>query len=109
MLWFRLRDRRLAGFKFRRQMVLGPYILDFACIEAGLVVEADGGQHAEQQEKDARRSAWLSGKGYRILRFWNHEILTETEVVLASILHALRDSPIPGAPFTPHLSQGERE
>jgi len=84
LLWQHLRARQIADCKFRRQLVLGPYIADFVCIEKKLIVEADGGQHDEQQ--DAERTEYLRGLGYRVLRFWNHEILTETEAVLEKIL-----------------------
>lgn len=88
-LWYRLRARRLGGFKFRRQAPIGPYITDFVCIEAGLVVEADGGQHAEREAEDADRTAYLEDLGYRVLRFWNHEILNKTDAVLERILREL--------------------
>jgi very-short-patch-repair endonuclease len=77
-LWSVLRSRRLQGYKFRRQRPIGPFIADFACIEHRLVVEADGGQHLEG-EYDARRTAWLEARGWRVLRFWNNEILANTE------------------------------
>jgi very-short-patch-repair endonuclease len=96
VLWHHLRARRLAGCKFRRQLIIEPYIVDFACIEAKLIIEADGSQHAEQQINDDRRTAYLESLGYRVLRFWNHEILTATPDVLASIQRVLLDrSPHP--------------
>src|SRR5438067_8616384 len=73
-LWFRLRGRQLGGCKFRRQVPLGPYIADFACLEAGLVVEVDGDHHGDQLAYDARRDRWLSGTGFRVLRFWVAEV-----------------------------------
>jgi very-short-patch-repair endonuclease len=85
-LWRHLRDRRLGGFKFRRQVPIGTYVVDFLCHEAQLVVEVDGGQHAKATVKDARRTAYLSAKGYRVLRFWNNDVLGNTEGVLARIL-----------------------
>lgn len=91
LLWFHLRDRRLGGYKFRRQQIFGGFIADFACVEARLVVEADGGQHRDQVAEDAARSAWFDGEGYRVLRFWNHEILQGIEAVLAAILEALQE------------------
>jgi very-short-patch-repair endonuclease len=84
-LWFLLRDRRLAGFKFRRQVPVGPYVADFACFANRLVVEADGGQHADSAH-DAERDAWLSAQGFRILRFWNSEILANAEGVVLRII-----------------------
>lgn len=90
VLWQHLRARQLAGFKFRRQVIIGRYIVDFVCLEAGLVIESDGGQHAEQATYDARRSAYLTGRGYRVLRFWNNEILGEMDNVLGRILMELK-------------------
>jgi len=95
LLWRHLRGRRLAGYKFRRQVVIEPYIVDFVCFEAQLIIEADGGQHAEQRRYDAERSARLEAMGYRVVRFWNHEILTETQVVLESILREVSEGPTP--------------
>lgn len=93
LLWRHLRGRCLAGYKFRRQVVIEPYIVDFLCYEALLIIEADGGQHAEQKRYDARRSAQLEAMGYRVMRFWNHEILTETQAVLEQIHRALLTEP----------------
>lgn len=87
-LWSVLRGRRLHGFKFRRQHPLGPYVLDFACVEHRLVIEADGGQHADCR-RDQRRTAWLEARGWRVVRFWNNEILANTEGVQDAILRAL--------------------
>ena len=87
-LWSALRDRRLQQFKFRRQHPLGPFIVDFACIEHRLVIEADGGQHVDNAE-DAKRTAVLESRGWRVLRFWNNDILTNTEGVQLAILEAL--------------------
>jgi len=95
LLWRHLRARRLAGYKFRRQVVIDPYIVDFLCLEAMLIVEADGGQHAEQGLYDTKRSARLEALGYRILRFWNHQILTETQAVLEQVRQALIEAPSP--------------
>ncbi|WP_164927078.1 DUF559 domain-containing protein [Chlorobaculum tepidum] len=104
LLWFLLRDRRLAGLKFRRQHPVEPYVVDFYCHEARLAVELDGGQHNEPDERarDAKREAFLEGKGIRILRFWNNDVLQNTEGVLQAIYDAL-------VSLTPALSQGERE
>lgn len=83
-LWRYLRNRRMGGAKFRRQVPLGPYIVDFLCIEAALVIEVDGGQHAES-EADLVRDAWLREQGFAILRFWNRQVLAETRTVLETI------------------------
>jgi very-short-patch-repair endonuclease len=89
-LWSALRSRRLRGFKFRRQHQLGPFIADFVCIEHRLVIEADGGQHADNNA-DARRTAWLNARRWRVLRFWNNDILTNTEGIQDTILRALNN------------------
>ena len=72
-LWRLLRSRNLRGLKFRRQVPLGPYIADFACVEARLIVEADGGQHGGP--RDEARDAWLQAQGFRVIRLWNSEVL----------------------------------
>jgi very-short-patch-repair endonuclease len=105
-LWLLLRDRRLAGFKFRRQHPIGPFIVDFCCTEARVIVEVDGGQHALSCNDDAARSLYLAGQGYRVLRFWNNEVLVNTSGVLERIVEGLkrdqsRPSPCP-------LPRGER-
>jgi very-short-patch-repair endonuclease len=90
-LWRVLRSRQLAGHKFRRQQPLGGFIVDFVCFEKRLVVEVDGGQHNEplQAANDSERSTWLEQQGFRVLRFWNHEILREIESVKETIARAL--------------------
>ncbi|MDX1442345.1 MAG: endonuclease domain-containing protein [Gammaproteobacteria bacterium] len=90
-LWRHLRAHRMLGQKFRRQQPLGPYIVDFVHFGARLVVEADGGQHNESNH-DAVRDAWLKSQGYRVLHFWNNDILNETEAVLAAILNTLEET-----------------
>lgn len=87
-LWYILRSRRFSGVKFRRQVPVGPYLADFLCYEARLIVEADGSQHAESP-RDLRRDAWLAQNGFRILRFWNHEILSSRQMVEDTIHAAL--------------------
>ncbi|MCJ2014959.1 endonuclease domain-containing protein [Methylobacterium sp. J-076] len=91
-LWYRLRDRRLAGFKFVRQETIGRYVADFCCRDERLIVEVDGGQHAGS-EHDRVRDAWRRAQGYRVLRFWNAEIMTNTVGVTDTILAALPPSP----------------
>lgn len=90
LLWHHLRNRRLDGHKFRRQHPIGPYIVDFVHLQARLIIEADGGQHLASQ-RDPQRDAWLQAQGYRVLRFWNHDILQQTDTVLAAIWQALPD------------------
>src|SRR5207253_3176471 len=74
---------------FRRQVPLGPYVVDFACLEVRLLIEVDGGQHADQVERDNRRTAWLESQGFRLLRFWNGQVLKETDSVVETIWIAL--------------------
>ena len=92
-LWQLLRGRRFYGFKFRRQLPVGPYIVDFACYEARLIIELDGGQHAERVEYDTARTAFVQGKGWRVLRFWNNELCELDEGVLMTLLAHLRAKP----------------
>jgi very-short-patch-repair endonuclease len=92
-LWRHLSRRQLGGWKFSRQMPVGPFVCDFLCREAKLVVEVDGGQHDLQQARDAARSRFLKGEGYRVIRFWNHDVLGNVEGVLLTILSALEASP----------------
>ncbi|HJQ57703.1 MAG TPA: DUF559 domain-containing protein [Vineibacter sp.] len=89
-LWGMLRNRRLGGFKFRRQYAIGNYIADFACVEMRLVVELDGGQHADAMDYDASRSCWLGKNGYRVLRLWNSDLMSDAEVVRDAIWTALQ-------------------
>jgi len=88
-LWYRLRARRLDEWKFRRQVPVGPYIVDFLCARARVIVELDGGQHAERIARDEARTAGLSSRGYQVIRFWNNDVLGNIEGVLESLLAAL--------------------
>ncbi len=88
-LWYALRDGRFADFKFRRQVPLGPFIADFVCFEARLVIELDGGQHAGSMD-DKRRDRWLVANGFQILRFWNNEVLSNLEGVMTLLAKALK-------------------
>ena len=89
-LWRLLHDRQVDGYRFRRQVPIGRYIVDFACLDVGLVVEVDGGQHAINQDDDKVRDAWLAKEGYRVLRFWNNDVLANREGVLLTIRDALK-------------------
>lgn len=91
VLWGRLRNRQLEGVKFRRQQPIGHYVVDFASFDKRVIVEIDGGQHNERgvAERDERRSGWLSAEGYRVLRFWNNEVLNNVDGVLEVIREAL--------------------
>lgn len=89
-MWSALRDRRLARYKFRRQHPIDRYIVDFACTEYRLVLELDGSQHADRTT-DTRRTAWLESQGWKVMRFWNNEVLANTGGVIDTILRALGD------------------
>jgi very-short-patch-repair endonuclease len=91
-LWRHLSRRQLEGFKFSRQIPVGPFVCDFLCRERALVVEVDGGQHADS-ERDAKRTAYLESEGYRVIRFWNNEVLENVDGVLRLILNQLQRLP----------------
>lgn len=97
-LWNSLRGRQMCGLKFRRQHPFGDYILDFVCLEARLVIEVDGGQHDERAADDAIRTAALAHAGFKVLRFWNNEVLCDTEAVKETIWRALQQTPSPPWP-----------
>ena len=108
LLWHHLRDRRMANQKFRRQRPIGPYFADFACLEAKLIVELDGGQHTEAFAYDENRTRFIEAQGYRVLRFWNQEVLTQIDAVRERILQALQeDSPHPSP--LPQAGEGARQ
>ncbi|MBU1724750.1 MAG: DUF559 domain-containing protein [Gammaproteobacteria bacterium] len=88
-LWHRLRKQQLAGFRFRRQAAIGRYIVDFVCFEEKLIIELDGEVHLSQTAYDQIRDDWLRNRGFRVLRFWNHQILNQTETALSRILQYL--------------------
>jgi very-short-patch-repair endonuclease len=88
-LWNHLRGRRLGGYKFVRQKSVGPYIVDFACHSRKLVIELDGGQHDEKSRQDAVRTRYLESAGWHVLRFWNPDIMRDTEGVIAHIVGML--------------------
>jgi very-short-patch-repair endonuclease len=96
LLWSRLRRRQLANYRFRRQRPIGPYVCDFICLEASLIVELDGSQHADQMTYDARSDALLRFYGYRVLRFWNADVLARTDTVLDTIFEALHRKEMDG-------------
>jgi very-short-patch-repair endonuclease len=107
-LWHWLRAHRLAGQKFKRQVPIGSYIVDFACLSRKLIVEVDGGQHSESV-RDKTRDAWLKTQGFEVLRFWNNDVLKNTEGVLELIFIALKEQPSPGAlcaPPSPRRGEG---
>src|SRR2546422_2907729 len=92
-LWLRLRGAQIEGYRFRRQVPIGPYVADFACLKARLVVEVDGGQHAEEVERDQKRTDWLASRGFRVLRFWNGEVLQQTDGGVELVCEALIGTP----------------
>jgi very-short-patch-repair endonuclease len=102
LLWKYLRAKQMQGCKFRRQEPISSYIVDFVCQENRIVIEVDRGQHSTEKERDNERDKWLEGKGYKVLRFWNNEVLANTEVVLDRIRDCLNHPPL-----TPPLKGGE--
>lgn len=110
-LWYRLRAHRFCGIKFKRQVPIGKYIVDFACLERKLIIEVDGGQHNEA--RDGVRSASLEQQGFRLVRFWNNDVLRNTTAVLETIAAAIGPvSPSPGTslrdvPPSPKAGEGE--
>ncbi len=96
-LWYHLRAHRLMGFKFKRQKPIGRYIVDFICPERRLIIELDGGQHADQEAYDQFRDAWLRSKGYTVLRIWNNDVMQQLEGVLEQIRCTLSPTPLPQA------------
>ncbi len=112
ILWRELRNRRLEGAKFRRQVWVGPFVADFLCVEAKLVIEADGSQHGENREYDVGRDAYLRNEGYLVIRVWNNEVTANLPGVLETIRCALLErvpspshSAAPSGPLP--LPQGE--
>ena len=101
-LWRHLRNRQIGGYKFRRQVPIGNYIVDFVCFETRLIIEVDGGQHAVQLTADEARTDWLQSQGFTVLRFWNNDVLKNTAGVVEQIReHLTAPHPVP-------LPQGER-
>ena len=90
-LWARLRAHQIEGVHFRRQQAIGSYVVDFCAPRKKLIIEPDGSQHLEQQEYDAKRTTYLESQGYRVLRFWNHELMTNIQGVLLVIVGALEE------------------
>jgi very-short-patch-repair endonuclease len=89
VLWFRLRDRRLDGWKFKRQVPIDRFVVDFFCPDGKLIVEIDGGQHEQDKERDANRTSALEAMGYLVLRFWNNDVMRNIDGVLETILSTL--------------------
>jgi very-short-patch-repair endonuclease len=107
-LWFRLRDRRLDGWKFKRQVPVDRFVVDFLCADARLIIEVDGGQHATRIAQDDERTRALEATGYLIMRFWNNDVLSNTDGVVETIAATLNQfGSIP--PHPDPLPNGERE
>ena len=111
-LWFALKDRRFAAFKFRRQVPIGPYIADFLCFESRLILEVDGGQHAESV-RDVERDNWLVRNEFRVLRYWNNDVLQNLEGVLTNLVEQLDRTPHPSSrlretPPSPARGEGKK-
>jgi very-short-patch-repair endonuclease len=88
-LWRHLRGRQIGGHQFRKQVPIGDYVVDFCCLKVRLVIEVDGGQHDARSAQDEHRTRWLNGQGYRVIRFWNNEVLQNIDGVLQEIVRAL--------------------
>jgi len=94
-LWKHLRLRQVEGNKFRRQQIIGQYIVDFVCLEKRLIIEVDGGQHSEESAYDRQRDKWLAEQGFYVLRFWDNQVLQEMDAVREAIQEALTSNPPP--------------
>jgi very-short-patch-repair endonuclease len=103
-LWWHLRHRLASPTHFRRQVHLGRYVVDFASHNLAIVIEIDGGQHAQQMQRDAARTRFLKSEGYRVLRFWNNEVLANVDGVLDLIQSAILATP---TPTPPHKGEGK--
>lgn len=103
LLWKHLRRKQVEGLKFSRQQPIGNYIVDFVSFENQLIIEADGGQHAGNEQADREREEWLKREGFKILRFWNNDILNNIEGVMATLMEACDNHP----PLTPPIKGGE--
>ncbi len=88
LLWRYLRGRTLGGLKFRRQQPIGGYVVDFICLDERIVIEVDGGQHVGSKSEDIERDKWLKGQGFKVLRFWNNEVLKN----IAGVCHTIKES-----------------
>jgi len=94
LLWSKLRRKQMHGHMFRHQTSIGNYIVDFACLTIKLVIEVDGGQHNINKARDERRTRWLESRGYRVMRFWNNEVLQNPQGVAEAIWRATKPEPV---------------
>lgn len=101
--WNHLSNKQMEGFKFRRQQIVGRYILDFVCFEKKLAIEVDGGQHDTEKEKDCKRDHWLNSQGFEVLRFWNCDVFDSLEAVLEVVRHKL----LSPSPCPSHQGRGD--
>ncbi len=90
VIWSSLRSRQFGNYKFRRQQPIGSFIVDFVCFEKKLIIELDGGQHMEDESYDTKRTKWLEGQGFSVIRFWNNQVLRDVDAVKTKILSALQ-------------------
>jgi very-short-patch-repair endonuclease len=97
-LCLHLRANRLLGLKFRRQEPIGEYIVDFVCHEKKVIIELDGGQHSEAPERDLERDSWFRSEGFRVLRFWNNDVFSQTKEILEMIMEKCLETPSPSSP-----------
>lgn len=107
-LWQHLRGKQIAGYRFRRQVPIAGFIADFACLEAKVIVELDGGQHAHNVGYDEQRDRSIEAQGFRVLRFWDNQVFLETQAVLEQIMRAL-ESPAPHPDLPPQAGEGNGE
>jgi very-short-patch-repair endonuclease len=103
VLWRHLRAKQVEGHKFRRQEPIGKYIVDFVCHEKRIIIELDGGQHSIDKDRDIERDEWLTGQGYKILRFWNNEVLTNID----GVLEVIKENCLKHPPLTPPIKGGQ--
>ena len=103
LLWRHLRTKQLERLKFRRQQPIGNYIVDFVCFEKRIVIEVDGGQHVIEKYKDNKRDKWLEGQGFKVLRFWNNEVLMNIQ----GVFEVIRENCLYHPPLTPPIKGGE--
>jgi len=110
ILWRQLRRIEIKGSHFRRQVPIGPYIADFACLKKRLVIEVDGSQHGNDVDsrRDEVRTRWLNSEGYRVMRFWNNDVMSKTEAVLEAIYDVIAVTPprLPAAGDPPPQGEG---
>lgn len=98
ILWMALRNRQINQLKFRRQVSIGRYIVDFVCFENRLIIELDGGQHADAEQYDEERTGWLESQGFMVIRFWNNDVMENIESVLMRIMELTVKPPHPNPP-----------